>query len=100
MFLAASLASTLMAMQSHTVTKRPFKLGEEVIDFDEIPSLPDPVSYEVEMNKDQKTIEEMKDELHSASVNADKGSLNREMSQALIQDIKGKMSELDQHFTR
>ena len=42
----------------------------------------------------------MKEELKSASVNADKGSLNREMSQALVQDIKGKMSELDQHFTK
>ena len=51
-FLAASLATTLNAMQSHTVTKRPFKLGEETIDFNEIPELPDPVSYEVEMNKD------------------------------------------------
>jgi len=58
-FLAASLAASLHAMNSHANTKRPFKLGEEVIDFNEIPDLPDPISYEVEMNKDQKTIEEM-----------------------------------------
>ena len=58
-YLAASLATTLSAMQSHSLTKRPFKIGEEMIDFNEIPELPDPVSYEVEMKKDQNTIEEM-----------------------------------------
>ena len=78
-YLAAYLASSISAARlgSHSVTGsvRAFKIGEETIDFNEIPDLPDPVSYEVEMKKDEKTVEEMQDELRSAQVNADKGSL-------------------------
>ena len=58
-FLVASLASSMHAMHSNVITKRPFKLGEETIDFNETPDLPDPVSYEVEMKKDLQTIDEM-----------------------------------------
>ena len=102
--MVAGLASTIQATglhsHTHTASVRAFKIGEETIDFNEIPDLPDPVSYEVEMKKDEKTVEEMKDELHSALINADKGSLQREMSQALVQDIKGKLSLLDQHYDK
>ena len=42
----------------------------------------------------------MQDELESAQKNVDKGSLNREMATALIQDVKGKMGELDSHFEK
>ena len=56
--LAALVASTTAHKMVH-----PFKLGDEVIDFEEVPTLPDPVSYEVEMKKDQQTIEEMQEEL-------------------------------------
>ena len=94
-----ALAMVLASAMAHKAT-HPFKIGDEVIDFEEIPSLPDPVSYEVEMKKDQQTIAEMKGELESAAKNVDKGSLNREMSSALIQDIKSKFTELDQHFSK
>ena len=70
-----ALAMVLASAMAHKAT-HPFKIGDEVIDFEEIPSLPDPVSYEVEMKKDQQTIAEMKGELESAAKNVDKGSLN------------------------
>ena len=41
-----------MGVMAHKQT-HPFKIGDEVIDFDEVPNLPEPVSYEVEMKKDQ-----------------------------------------------
>ena len=98
--LLLSIIDKQFAVAHQVRRSRPFKIGESEIDFDEVPELPDPITYSTEMVEDENILAEAKKELTSAQKNAELGSINREMSSMLVQDIKNKFSELDEHFTR
>ena len=79
-----TMAAMLLLISDQQISahqiRRSFKIGESEIDFDEVPELPDPITYSTEMVEDEKILAEAQKELKSAQKNADLGSINREMS--------------------
>ena len=82
----------------HVVSHSAFKVDGVDIDYDEDASIEPPPNNMALWTSDDSDITEAKKELKSAENNAGKGSLNNEMSIALIGDIKQKLSQVESHM--
>ena len=85
----------LAVMASGMRIDRPFKIGTEVIDFDENDGVQEPESLTKMFADDGTVLAEMDKELASAERNVGMGSLNNAMSLALAQDVKQKILASD-----
>ena len=66
----------------------PFKVDGVTLEIDEEEAYKDPINFEKISKEDAKTLSESQEELKSATKNAERGSMNREMATALVMDIK------------
>ena len=86
---------------------RPFKLGETVIDFDEeqMPEEakheePPKFNFDTLMQKDTKLLKDFDRMMDSASRNAEKGELNREMGNAQAEQLYQNVIDAHQNMVQ
>ena len=95
--------SMLLLIGGSAAINRSFKIGDEVVDFDEEAAFVEEkaqLGLDDLMTQDDKSFEGFEKMLNSASKNSDKGELNIEMAKAQLTELEATLKVVDENILK